>query len=205
MGQTLKQTIQTDLIAWTAVASGNQQISNELNCENKIAARIGIYFGLDSATTPVGTEFIIQSSDKDAGDDGWIAIDRIITGVIAPSAIATDNVETAGATVIECGATIPALGDMVLFKNATVANSEIGSVVARVTTGGSESFTLRDGLTSEQAAGTYYNKAEKYSRLYAFDGVRRLRVVVNNNYAASSASCVVRVSCVTVDSIQAVP
>lgn len=198
--QTSRQKIVTDLIAWSAVAAAAQNIGNELDCRDKLWAMIGIFFGLDSASTPVGTEILIQKSDKDSGNDSWITIDRIITGTTAPATIANDGSQAAGTgadgSPILCGATVPALGDMMLFKNAILSLSEIGIVVARVTTGGSESYTLRDALTNAQASGNYYTKAEKYSRLYNLAGIRRLRPAVNNNYAASPASCVVRVSCV---------
>lgn len=198
--QTSRQKIVTDLIAWSAVAAADQNIGTELDCRDKLWAMIGIFFGLDSASTPPGTEVLIQKSDKDSGNDSWVTIDRIITGATAPATIANANAQAVGTggvgSPIRCGATVPALADMILFKNATLSLSEIGSVVARVTTGGSESYTLRDALTNAQAAGNYYTKAEKYSRLYNLAGIRRLRPVVNNNYAASPVSCVVRVSCV---------
>lgn len=201
----LTKTVQAELLPITAVASGLQVISAEMNVAALIAARLYIDFGLDSATTPVGTHLIIQGSEKAVGSDTWRTIWETITGVIAPTAITNDNIQNVGtgdaSSPILCGVSVPALQDAMFFKNATLANSEWGQVVARVTTGGSESYTLRDPFTYQQAATTYYNKAEFFTPLIQLDGVKRLRFVVDNAWAASSASCVVRVGMITTDDV----
>lgn len=182
-----------ELKAMTAVAAGVQSKSTEQDCSTAISCMVHIDHGLDSATTPTGTQYLIQISHEDTGDNAWHDHpSSVITGTTAPTAIATIAEETAGATVIECGASLPALNDVVFFKNSTLANSEFVNVVDRVTTGGSESFTLRDGLKNTQAAGTYYNKAELFSRFVNLESVKRIRVVCNNNYVAGGASCVWR-------------
>lgn len=198
---TLVNTVQTELLAFTAIASAAQQISSIFTPAGKIVGKFLIDFGLDSATTPVGTEIIIQESQKASGDDTWRMIWSAVTGTVAPSAIVMDAEEAATSTVIECGATVPALNDSVFFKNATIANSEWAKVRARVITGGSESFTIQDGLTNTQAAITLYNKAEQYVVAIPLAAGVRYRVVFNNNYAASSASCVGRVALITLDSV----
>lgn len=204
MAYSQKQTIQTDLLAWQAIAANAAPVlSSAFDVREKLGVRIGFYFGLDSATTPVGTQFVVFASDMDSGDTGWIPIDSIITGTVAPVAVTVDNAEVG--PVIECGATVPALNEMILFKQGTIGLTEIQRVIARVTTGGSESFTTLRTLTTATGAGSvYYTKAEQYNRLYDVSGIRRIQVMCNNNYAASSASCVVRVSLTTYDSIQVV-
>lgn len=188
---------QTDILAWQAIAANAVPVkSTEITCTGYKYARFMIEFGLDSTTTPVGTQFLIQRSDVASGNAGWVTMDTIITGTVAATAFVTDGEEAAGQTEIATGAAVPALNDMVFFKNATITSSEIGHVVGRDVTGGSEHFDLLDGLTYTQAQGTYYNKAEKYDRLYLVTGAMRVRVVVNNNYAASSAACNIRVGCI---------
>jgi len=200
IGQGYKKTIQT-LKAISTVASAAQSISSVLTTKKAIQTLIFIDFGLDSATAPVGTEFLIQASEASSGNDTWRKIDGAlrVTGTTTPNAIATDNLEAIGQTVIECGATVPVLGDIVFFKNATLANSEWSKVVARDATGGTENFTIRDALTYAQASGTYYNKGEYFIIPIDLRGITRLRVVCNNNYAASSASCVWRCVAITTD------
>lgn len=200
---TITKTIQTELRGITAVASANQDISSELDVSSKLSALVFIDFGLDSGTTPVGTEFRIEVSEKSTGNDTWRTLWNTVTGTTAPVGMVMDATENAASTVIECGATVPALGDLLFFKNSTIGNSEWARVVARVTTGGSESVTLLDGLTNQQAAITVYNKSEQF--VVGIDLVnnpaKRLRVVCNNNYAASSASCCWRCAVITGDSI----
>jgi len=205
MPQTLLNTTQTDLLEWTTVtANAAPVISSVLDCSNKISARLGIQVGLESTTAPVGTQILVQRSNQATGNEDWYTIDTIITGTVSAVATTTDAVETAGSTLVECGAAVPALNDLVFFKNATIANSEIGRVIARVTTGGSETFTLLDALTNTQAQGTYYNKAEVFDRLYTLEGASRLRCVVNNNYAATAATASVKITCMTCDSVKVV-
>src|SRR4030042_470851 len=119
---TPSKTVQTELKAITAVASGAQSISSVLDVATIFQITIFIDFGLDSATTPVGTEFRVQTSQKTSGDDTWRNIPGciVVTGVTAPSVVATDGTEAVGQTVIECGATVPALEDLMFFKNGTI-------------------------------------------------------------------------------------
>jgi hypothetical protein len=204
MPNAYKKTIQAELKAITAVLAGAQDMSSELAVATALHAMLFIDFGLDSAGTPPGTEFLVLVSQQDSGDDTWRVYDRRITGISAPSAVVTDGIEAAGAQAIECGATVPALGDAMLFKNAVLANSEWSTVAARVTTGGDESFTLRHALKNEQAQGTYYNKAEHLVIPVPLEGIRRMRVHCNNNYGASPVSCVWRCACILTESVQVV-
>lgn len=201
----IKQDIQTDLLVWQRVASGAQAYSSyNLDCRDKRTARIGVYFGLDSATVPVGTQILILSSDKDSGNDDWAVADSIITPTVAPTAFTIDANQAAGTgavgSPILTDVSVPVVGDVALFANgADILNSEIVTVVNRVVGGGNDSITLRYALSKQQNTGiTYYTQAQIYQRNYDVTNMRRLTVVVNNNYAASSPSCVIRVSLVTV-------
>lgn len=201
MNLSYTKTIETELKGITAVASGAQSISSTLTVNSELSARVFIDFGLDSATTPVGTQFLIQTSQKDTGDDTWRSVWETITGITAPAAIATDADEDIGQTEIACGSTVPALRDIIFFKNATITSSEWATVIDRDITGAAEHFNIRDGLTALQEDGTYYTKGEQFVALVDLQGIRRFRVVCNNNYAASSASCVWRCACITTDNL----
>ena len=204
MPTTQKQTIQTNLISWQAIAANAAPIlSAVIDVRQMLAARLIYYFGLDSATAPVGTQFVLFGSDMDSGDTGWSVIDNIITDTVTPLAVTVDNAEVG--PVFECGANVPALNDMILFKHGTPTLTEIQRVIARVITGGSESFTTLRAIANNTGAGSvYYNKAQSFNRLYDLSAIRRIQVMVNNNYAATAASCMARVSLVTVDSMQVV-
>ena len=112
--------------------------------------------------------------------------------------MASDAEEAAGQTVIECGATVPAIGDILFFKNSTIANSEWANVVARVTTGGSETVTLESGLTNVQAAGTYYTQGEHFVLTIDVEAVTRLRVVANNQKGSTNRAICWRCAAITV-------
>lgn len=202
---TQRQVADIEYGVWQAIASGAQTIFPAIDVSERLRVDFGFFFGLDSATAPVGLQFRVQKSLRSTGTDSWITVDTIVTPVIAPTAIATDGDEAAGSTVIECGASVPVVGDLILFKNATITQSEIREVKSRVITGGSESVTLMEGLSYGQAAGTYYTQAQKYSRSYDAVGAARFRVVANNAYAASSPTAVIRVDELMVLSMQRAP
>ena len=194
------KTIQAEPLAVTAVAAGGQAVSTPVNVASERVIQVFIDHARDSATAPTvaGTEYRIEAAQTAAGNDTWRTIYSFNCDLAAPSAIVTDALEAVGQTVIECGATGPAIGDIVFFKNATLANSEWSRVVDRVTTGGSESFTVLDGLTNAQAAGTYYNKAEQFVVKLDIATVTRIRVVANNTAPGGVAQPIVcRAACIT--------
>lgn len=203
MAQGFTKTIQTELKGITAVATAAQSVSDILTTTNTLSALIFIDFGLDSATAPVGTEFRIETSQKATGNDTWrmIPSGRVITGTVTPTAITSDGTDAAGATTILIGANTPALNDIVFRKHGTIALSEWCKVVA-ITAG--TSYVIQDALTNDQATTVHYNKAEQFVIPVNLENIKRLRVVCNNNYAASSASIVWRCAVTTADSVTVV-
>ena len=195
----LTKTIETELLAITAVAADAQQKSSELDVSSYRTATVFIDHARDIADAAVGagTEYRIQASEKATGNDTWRTLYSVVCDITAASSIVMDGTEAAGSTVIECGATLPAAGGTVFFKNATLANSEWGKVVSIVATGGSESFTLSDGLTNSQAAITLFNKAEQFVITLNLETIKRIRVIVNNNNGTTNRAIVSRIACIT--------
>lgn len=196
----IKKTIETELEAITAVAANVQSKSSELSLtgqEQQVTIFIDHAKDHASASVGQGTEYVIQVSEKATGDNAWRTLASFTAIITAPSAIATDAEEAVGQTVIECGATVPAVGDIVFFKNATIANSEWSNVIARVTTGGSETFTIEDGLTNVQAAGTYYTQGEQFVVTIDVKSIKRLRVVCNNTKGTTNRAIVWRCAAIT--------
>lgn len=204
MSLTQKQTADIAYQVWRAMASGEQVVLADIDVSALIQCDLGFFFGLDNATAPTGFQFIVQKSYRTAGTDNWISVDSIITGTVAATPIVTDALEAAGSTIIECGASVPAVGDEIFFKGGVITESEIRAVKARVITGVSESVTLREALTYAAAMGTYYTKAEKFARSYITMGAARMRVVLNNAYASSSPACCVRVDQLNTEGIKTV-
>jgi hypothetical protein len=117
--------------------------------------------------------------------------------ITAPTAVVTDGEEAAAQTEIACGAVVPAVGDIIFFKNATLANSEWANVIGVDATGGSEHFDIEDGLTNTQAAGTYYTQGEQFVLTLDVQSVTRLRVVCNNTKGTTNRAIVWRAACIT--------
>jgi hypothetical protein len=191
--------IRTELKGITAVNANAQSISSELDLTGMEEVTILIDHAKDAAAAAVGqgTEYVIQVSEKATGDDTWRPVAARTAAITAPTAVATDAEEAVGQTVIECGASVPAVGDIILFKNATIANSEWANVIARVTTGGSETFTIESGLTNVQAAGTYYTQGEHFVITVSVKAMTRLRVVCNNTKGTTNQNIIWRCAAIT--------
>jgi len=194
------KTIESELKAITEVSAGSQSKSSELDVsgqEGQVTLFIDHAKDAAGAAVGQGTEYVIQASQKASGNDTWRAIASFTAEITAPTAVTTDGEETAGATDIECGASVPAVGDIIFFKNATLANSEWANVIAVDATGGSEYFTLEDGLTNTQAAGTYYTQGEQFVVTIDIHSITRLRVVCNNTKGTTNQAVVWRCAAIT--------
>lgn len=192
------KTIQTELIAITNVAAAAQSISSELSCATNLAAMIFIDVAPEATNTP-GTEFRIEVSQKASGNDTWVPVTRFLSTTATCNSSAVDGTEAAGQTVIEEATTTGlALGQIIFFKNSTIGNSEWGKLVAFTA---STSFTLQDGITNAQTGSTWYNMGERFVAQVDLSCIKRLRVVCNNAYAASSVAVNWRCACITCDSI----
>lgn len=193
------KTIESELKAITAVAANVQSVSSILNVSAKKFARIFIDHAKDAVGAAVGqgTEYVIEGSEKASGNDTWRPLARFTATITAPTAMVTDAQEAAGQTVIECGAAVPAVGDILFFKNGVLASSEWSNVIARVTTGGSETVTLQDALTNTQAQGTYYTQGEFFQVPLDVSALTRLRVVCNNTKGTTNQNIVWRCAAIT--------
>ena|SRR3972149_6176358 len=192
-----RKTITAELLSITKVAANAQQKSSELDLTNIRDLLLIIHHGRTAVTAFVGagTEYIVQVSAKASGDDTWTDIASIVAEIALATAITADGAEAAGQTVIEIGANTPAVGDIVFWENATLANSEWGKVVA-ISAG--VTFTLLDGLTNAQAAAQLiYNKGKVYALNLSTRSAKRLRVIVNNANGSTNVQIACRISALT--------
>jgi len=192
-------TNQSDLAAIQTLAADLCAVSSTFTANGKLTVNIQIIHAKDNASASVGagTRYTIEQF---IGGD-WRPLYWVQTGITAPTAVVTDGVENIGQTVIECGATVPAIDDIVCFKNADPLLSEFKRVVARVTTGGSETFTIKDALTNQQAQGTYYTQVEMFNIKLDLKGIIQLRVHANNNLGTTNRAVIWQVSLITCDGI----
>jgi len=196
-------TVQTDLSIIQTLAADLTTKSSEFVTAGKLSASIGIWHAKDNASASVGagTKYTIEKSYTANGNDSWISVTWVQASITAPTAMVTDGEEAAGQTVIECGAVVPVVGDIICFKNATIGLTEFREVIARVIAGGTESVTLKDALTNTQAQGTYYTQVEKFDIKLDLKGVVRLRVFVNNNLGSTNRAIIFRIALTTCDGI----
>jgi len=198
----ITKTVQTELAAIAAVVGAAQAISSVLDVSTNLAATILIDHAPASAVAPTkGTEYRIEISEKDAGNDTWRTLTSFVTGLTAAVAKALDGDEAIGQTVIEENATAGlAVGDIVFIVNAALGSSEWAKVVALAA---NVSFTIQDALTNDQALGAaYYNQCEQFVAVIDLTSIKRLRVVCNNNYLAGTTINIYwRCAAITGDSI----
>lgn len=131
-----------------------------------------------------GTGYLIQGSELPSTDEDWRTLASHTTGTAAAAAEALAGAEAAGSTVLEVASTTGfALSDEAFILETTVADSEWIKVVKFVA---DTSLTILDGLTRPHSGKTIYNKAEHFVDRIDVRGLKRLRVVANNNIHATS-------------------
>lgn len=116
---------------WTAVAQNTVAESGTITCSGNYVTTLHIQAFLDSTTAHTGTEFIIQFSSKDSGDEDWHDLTRWI-GLVgtANSEAITNNPLSASSTTITCADTggnyeTPPLAHWIAIEDGTLANSEL--------------------------------------------------------------------------------
>ena len=193
-----QKSVLAELLPITTVSANVQRISNILGVDDFTGITIFLDHARDAATAfaGAGTEYRIESSEKDTGNDTWRTLYSVVCGIAAASSIVMDAQEEIGATRIETGATLPAKGDIVFFKNATIANSEWAKVTAVNTTAGTEYFDILDGLTYVQPAITLFNMAETFVLTLNIKTIKRIRAVVNNNNGTTNQPIVSRIAAI---------
>ena len=200
VGSDITKTIETELQAIVEVPADVQDISIVLDLSGQEKqVTIFIDHAKDHALASVGqgTEYVVQVSEKASGNDTWRTLETFTAALTVPVAMVTDTEEVAGQVDIECGSVVPAVGDILFFKNSSLGNSEWANVIARDTTGGSEKVTIEDGLTNVQAQGTYYTQGEQFVQTISVRSVTRLRVVCNNTKGSTNRAIVFRVAAIT--------
>lgn len=194
----LTKTVQTELKAITNVAASSQSVSSTFTATNTLAALIFIDISPEATNTP-GTELRIEVSQKDSGDDGWVGYDSVISTTATVNSNAVDGTEAAGSTTIEETTTTGLdRNQIIFFKNSTIGNSEWAQLVAFTA---STSFQIQDGLTNAQTGSTWYNRGQRFVYPVDLTSIKRLRVVCNNNFGASSVAVNWRCAIITADSI----
>ena len=189
-----RKTVETELLAATAVAADAQQKSSVLDLTSIRDLTLFISHGRTAtgAFVGAGTEYRVEASAKATGNDAWLPLASVICGIAAATEITADANEAAGQTLIEIGVNTPAVGDICFWQNNSVDLSEWLKVVA-IAAG--TTFTCQDGLTTAQAAAVkIYNQGEIFTLNFNTRSYKRLRVIVNNNNGTTNQAIVSKIA-----------
>lgn len=176
---------------WTAVAQNTVAESGTITCSGNYITYLLIQAFLDSITAHTGTEFLIQVSSKDSGDEDWHDFTRW-TGLIgtANTEPITNNPLSATSTTITCADTggnyeTAPMGRWLAIEDSTLVNSELILNTGYAT---DTSITILDGTTNEHAQTTpMYDIADTWVISLPL-GTNRARLVVNNTYDADGST-----------------
>lgn len=197
----ITKTIQTELLAITAIGAGNQQLSSVLDVSTALAATLLIDHAPDSATAPtIGTEYRVEVSEKASGNDTWRPLYSFVTGIVAANLKTVQATQNAGSTTItHTVAGTYVQDDIIFFKNSTIANSEWAKITSITST---TVEVISDGLTNNQGGQQMINKCEFFVVPVDCTSIKRIRVVVNNKFGAGTTIAIVsRIAAITADSI----
>lgn len=176
---TPSKTVATSVLTLQQIASNSVLVSSVQSVTTKFAAQFGVHLGRDDTggALTTGVAFRIEGSMKSSGDDQWFPLAEYTSGTATPEAEALTGTEAAGATVLEVASTTNlTVGDIILIKNTTIANSEWARIKAVVT---NTSITVIDAITNAQTGSTVYDQAELWSPVIDLLNMTRIRLVAD--------------------------
>ncbi len=194
----LAKTIQADLIATQAIAVSTQVKSTTLDVTGVRKATFFIYHARagSAAFATNGTEYRIESSPKDSGNDAWSTVASVECGsAVAMTAAASADASAGASTILILSGTAMTLGGLYFWVHGVAASCEWMKVSA---ISGTASFTVLDALTNPHAAASIIvGGAEQFVINLDVEGLTRARVVVNNNNTGASQAIYARVAAIT--------
>lgn len=184
----------TELLAITQTNLAGVSVGSPVACDGWYGARVIIKHALVEATAMSdGAEYSIQGSIYATGteDNYWEDLLKVGTGRVTAAVEAFAATEPIAETVIAAASTtgFSARGEKLFILHTTLALSEwvvSKSLVANT------SITLRNGIINAHAAAdsTLYTQAEEFSPNIILSGIKRIRLVVDNNVSATGSHIV---------------
>jgi hypothetical protein len=198
----LVKTVQTEQLSIQSVLANANVTGAAFDVSTKFSGTYLIDFAaINAQATPVATEFCIQTSQKDSGNDTWVNMFTWLSSAAQAASLAISAGGGVGASTITL---TPTLGDTNVYfflQNGTLGNSEWSRRI-KLTGGGPYVVTVEDPFTNDQSGATGWNVAERYKYDIDFSSIRRTRVCINNSRSNTLArDIVVRVALITCDSI----
>jgi hypothetical protein len=197
-GYAMDKTVETNLIACTAIAGSTQLKSSAVSLTG--IRKVAVFIDHAKCATAVfgttGTEYRIEVSQKDSGDDTWVAATTWSAASAVCASMASSTAIVAGNTTCTIlSGTATTLNQIVFIPSATAGNCEWWRVTA-VT--GTASFQFLDGAVNAHAATTgMFDGAQRTSINLDVEPYTRLRVVINNQASGTTQAIHSRVALIT--------
>jgi len=170
---------------WTAVAQNTVAESATITCSAHYVTLLHLQAFADSNTAHTGTEFTVQLSSKDSGDEDWHYFART-TGLVdtADMEPIDDDPLSAASTTITLSNTggnyeTAPMARWLAIEDGTLANSELVLNTGYTT---DTSITILDGTTNEHAKSTLMSDVAMTWTIILPLGTNRARLIVNNTY-----------------------
>jgi hypothetical protein len=196
---TPNKTVNTVLLAWQDIATGNVVLGSAVSIVGKYAASFGVRIARRSGTafTTGWPNIRIEFSEKTSGNDGWFPVLNYQPALGVSIANTTLNgVVTAGATsfVVTANTNISA-GDLLFLGDGSAANYEI----VRVKSVSGTTITPEEAVTfGHQTASIVTDQPEIYFPACDLTPYNRVRAVADNSNSGQSISA--QVTMTTLDS-----
>ena len=175
----LTKTQDVNILTVQQVAAGAVVNSSVWSVADYLEALIAVQIGRDDTGGALTSGVIvrIQASPKSTGDDCWQDLRTYQTNITNPESEAVTGGGSSGqAAMTVSSLTNLSIGDLVLIKNSTIANSEFH----RIKGSSAGTVTVDDNLTNSQASSTIYDQAEKFADIVPVMSFARLRVQIDN-------------------------
>lgn len=194
------KTVETEMMATRSVAASTVVASTVLALTGVKKATFFIDHGRTSSANfgTQGPEYLLQASQKAAGNDTWVTLATFTAESTACLAVAASADVAAAATtiVITSGTSIPSSGNIVFWANTVAATASEWMRCVGVT--GTANFLILDGLTNGQDSDTnIFTRGERFTVTVDVSSITRARVVVNNNASGTTLAIYSRVAAIT--------
>src|SRR5512147_2462991 len=116
---TLTKTVQTELLGIQTVAANANVKSSVFDVSTKFAGTFMVDFAaVNAQASPTATEFTIQTSQKDSGDDTWVNMFTWLSSASQAASLAISAGGGVGATTVTLTPTLGATNVYFFLKNA---------------------------------------------------------------------------------------
>jgi|SRR3990172_754062 len=203
MATAVKTVPATALITLQQVAASAVVVGTAVAVNTTIAASVSCHFGRDNTGTPTGGARIrIEGSFSASDDRAWFPLHTWQSGIVLAATQAVTAIGHAhpGKVLTLGSAAGIVAGDVVLIKNATLANSEWARVTAITA---SVDMNVEENLANDQDNSNVYDQAHIFPP-FGIDlmtmALKRVRAVVDFASLAHNQTALVEVLLNTTDS-----